>query len=196
MEHKFSKIRSSLIAHRSSLIAVNESRPCRGKIYFPAAFLRPFLLLLFPALLLGCDPPDSADTGGGQKTFPDSADTGGGQKTFPEWIQGKWGIDTATAASDSTTQALANLFGSAELEFTDTKAISRLQDPQSGLTETTTTDLNSPPSGTSFTLSDGQVLVKAAEGQTKFTKQADNSVNVEFSVDGTAFFRVGKLARR
>ncbi len=177
MEHKFSKIRSSLIAHRSSLIAVNESRPCRGKIYFPAAFLRPFLLLLFPALLLGCDPP-------------------GGQKTFPEWIQGKWGIDTATAASDSTTQALATIFGSAELEFTDTKAISRLQDPQSGLTGTTTMDLNSPPSGTSFTLSDGQVLVKAAEGQIKFTKQADNSVNVEVSADGTTFFRVAKLVRR
>ncbi len=63
MEHKFSKIRSSLIAHRSSLIAANESRPCRREIYFPAAFLRPFLLLLFPALLLGCDPPSGS--GGG-----------------------------------------------------------------------------------------------------------------------------------
>ncbi len=59
MKQEFSKIRSSLIAHRSSLIAAikpRKPRPCRGKRYFSAAFLRPFLALLFPALLLGCEP--------------------------------------------------------------------------------------------------------------------------------------------
>ncbi len=44
-------------------------------------------------------------------------------ETFPEWIRGKWSIDTTTAASDPVAQALAPIFGSAELEFTDTKAI-------------------------------------------------------------------------
>ncbi len=59
MRHEFSKI-------CLSLIAASETRPCRRKISFSAAFLRPFLLLLFllfPALLLGCDSPGGS--GGG-----------------------------------------------------------------------------------------------------------------------------------
>ncbi len=66
MEHKFSKIRTPHTAHRTPHTAAHESRPCRRKIYFSAAFLRPFLFLLFPALLLGCEPPGgSSDQGGG-----------------------------------------------------------------------------------------------------------------------------------
>ncbi len=68
MEHKFSKIRTSHIAHRTSHIAARESRLYRREIYFSAAFLRPFALLLFPALLLGCDPPSGS--GGGSAPNP------------------------------------------------------------------------------------------------------------------------------
>ncbi len=68
MEHKFSKIRSSLIAHRSSLIVGKKLKLYSREIYFSAAFLRPFALLLFPALLLGCDPPSGS--GGGSAPNP------------------------------------------------------------------------------------------------------------------------------
>ncbi len=66
MEHKFSKIRSSLIAHRSSLIAHRSSKklnPYSRGNYFSAGILRPFILLFFCSLVLwvACDPPEGND---------------------------------------------------------------------------------------------------------------------------------------
>ncbi len=94
MEHKFSKIRTPHTAHRTPHTAAHESRPYRREIYFSAAFLRPFLLLLFPALLLGCDPPGGSGGGTEPALQPEppvtvTLDTQGGSSISPYQVSGQ-----------------------------------------------------------------------------------------------------------
>ncbi len=78
MKHECSKIRTSHIAHRTSHIAAIKPKPCRRKTDFSAAFLRPFLPLLLPTLLLNCDPIGELAVDEAKK------------RVFPEWLRGEW----------------------------------------------------------------------------------------------------------
>ncbi len=125
MKYKFSKIRSSLIAHRSSLIAhrcapslTPRKTPkltlCRRKFSFPAVFLRPFALLSLALLLVACDPPEDSGAGSnpsglsnptGEKE-PASADQQQAKLTeLPKKLGGSSGPKTGSGDSGSNDTA-------------------------------------------------------------------------------------------
>ncbi len=125
MKHEFSKIRSSLIAHRSSLIADIKPRPCRRKLCFSAAFLRPLFFFSLLGLLPGCNPPDG---GNSNKQFTVVYDLNGGSGTPPPTVKVVEGGTIADAPAAPTPPAdkifdkwTTDSAGSNEFEFGTTK---------------------------------------------------------------------------